>query len=539
MKKICAATIAMIIAFAGVKAQQPKKKSIKVISDPKLNTGKPNILVIWGDDNGWQNVSRYGMGTMGNATPNIDRIGIEGITFTDHYAQPSCTAGRAAFITGQYPIRSGMTTVGSPGDALGLQPESPTLAEVLKAQGYTSGHFGKNHLGDRNSHLPTAHGFDEFYGNLYHLNTQEESEQRDYQAEAEKFPGGYEAYEKKFGTRGVIHSWATDVDNPTEEPRWGKVGKQKIFDDGPLTQKRMQLFDSAEVAPKAMDFMPNAKKNGKPFFVWLNTSRMHLYTRLPEHWRYAAEKQSSEADFYGSGLLQHDADVKTILDFLDRNGLAENTVVWYSTDNGPEHSSWPHGGTTPFRGEKMSCFEGGVRVISMVRWPGNIKAGTISNGMQAHMDMFTTFAAIAGVKDVANDIMARKKQYIDGVNNLDLWTGKTNESSRHDFFYYYESKLMAIRMDQWKIHFNTKEDYYANVVPRTAPLVFNIRMDPNETYDSKDSYGHLLQKVSWIFAPMGEKISEHIGTLMKYPPVQGAKSFDMSNIMEVLKRSQQ
>jgi arylsulfatase A-like enzyme len=532
---------AMIILLVAVNimAQQPKGKKTTVVSSPKLNTDKPNILVIWGDDIGWQNVSQYGMGTMGYTTPNIDRIGKEGITFTDHYAQPSCTAGRVAFITGQYPIRSGMTTVGSPGDALGLQPESPSLAEVLKGQGYTSGHFGKNHLGDRNSHLPTAHGFDEFYGNLYHLNTQEESEQRDYQAEAKKYPGGIEAYEKKFGTRGILHSWATEVDDPTVEPRWGKVGKQKIVDDGPLTQKRMQLFDSAEVAPKAMDFMLRAKKSGKPFFVWLNTSRMHLYTRLPDHWRFAAEKYSSEADFYGSGLLQHDADVKTILDFLDKNGLAENTIVWYSTDNGPEHSSWPHGGTTPFRGEKMSCFEGGVRVVSMVRWPGRIKPGTVANGIQTHMDMFTSFAAIAGVKDVAADMMTQKKQYIDGLNNLDYWTGKTNESKRHDFFYYYESKLMAIRMDQWKIHFNTKEDYYANVVPRTAPLVFNLRMDPNETYDNKDAYGHLLQKVSWIFAPMGEKIGLHIKTLMEYPPVQGAKSFDMSNIMEVIKRPQQ
>jgi arylsulfatase A-like enzyme len=529
--------LALVIAgFAqsGKKPVQPPKGTIVVASD-KLATDKPNILVIWGDDIGWQNISAYGMGTMGYTTPNIDRIGKEGAIFTDHYAQPSCTAGRAAFITGQYPIRSGMTTVGSPGDALGLQPGSPCLAEVLKVQGYATGHFGKNHLGDRNIHLPTAHGFDEFYGNLYHLNTQEESEQRDYKNEAKKYPGGAEAYEKKFGTRAIIHSWATDTDDETVQPRWGKVGKQKITEDGPLTQKRMELFDSAEVAPKAMDFMLKAKKNGKPFFVWLNTSRMHLYTRLNEHWRYAAEKYTSEADYYGSGLLQHDADVKTILDFLEKNGLAENTVVWYSTDNGPEHSSWPHGGTTPFRGEKMSTFEGGVRVISMVRWPGHIKSGTVLNGIQSHMDMFTTFAAMAGVKNVAADMLAQKKQYIDGVNNLDYWTGKTNESKREDLFYYYESKLMAIRMNQWKVHFNLKEDYYGDVQPRTAPLVFNIRMDPNESYDNSDSYGHLLQKVSWIFAPMGEKIGLHVKTLLEYPPVQGAKSFDMSNIIESIK----
>ncbi len=476
---------------------------------------------------------------MGYRTPGIDRIAKEGVMFTDHYAQPSCTAGRASFITGQYPIRSGMTTVGSPGDALGLQPESPSLAEVMKANGYATGHFGKNHLGDRNIHLPTAHGFDEFFGNLYHLNTQEESEQRDYKGVANKYPGGFNAYEEKFGTREVIHSWATNVDDNTVQPRWGKIGKQKIENEGPLTQERMKLFDSAEVAPKAMDFMKKAAADNKPFFVWLNTSRMHLYTRLNDHWRYAAEKYTSEADYHGSGMLQHDADVKAILDFLDANGLAENTVVWYSTDNGPEHSSWPYGGTTPFRGEKMSTYEGGIRVISMVRWPGKIKPGTVLNGIQAHMDMFTTFAAIAGSTNVADDMMKTKKQVIDGVNNLDYWTGKSNESKRHDFFYYYESKLAAIRMDQWKIHFNTKENYYANVVPLTMPLVFNIRMDPNESYSDKESYGHLVQKVSWIFAPMGEKITEHVKSLIAYPPVQGSKSFDMSNIMQVLNKTKE
>jgi len=507
----------------------------QVISSPKLNTDKPNILVIWGDDIGWQNVSAYGLGTMGYTTPGIDRIGNEGVKFVDHYAQPSCTAGRASFITGQYPIRSGMTTVGMPGDKLGLQPASPSLAEVLKKQGYATGHFGKNHLGDQNVHLPTNHGFDEFYGNLYHLNTQEEAEQRDFKARANEYPGGAAAYKNKFETRNVLHSYATNVDDPTIDPRFGKVGKQKITDEGPLTNERMKVFDSLEVASRAYDFMLKAKKDSKPFFVWLNTSRMHLYTRLNDHWRYAAEKYTSEEDYHGSGMLQHDADVKAVLDFLDANGLAENTVVWYSTDNGPEHSSWPYGATTPFRGEKMSTYEGGMRVISMVRWPGHIPAGTTLNGIQTHMDMFTTFAAIAGVKDVAADMMKEKKQYIDGLNNLDYWTGKSKESKRHDVFYYYEAKLMAIRMDQWKIHFNTKEDYYANVVPLTAPLFFNLRMDPNESYDGEGGQ-HLLQRKSWLLAPMGEKINAHIATLLSYPPVQGSNSFDMSNIMDVIKK---
>lgn len=493
---------------------------------------KPNILVIWGDDIGWENVSAYGMGVMGYTTPNIDSIGKEGIRFTDHYAQPSCTAGRAAFITGQYPIRSGMTTVGQPGDVLGLQAASPSLAKILKEAGYETGHFGKNHLGDRNEHLPTVHGFDEFYGNLYHLNTQEEAEQRDYQQFGKAYSGSLEAYEKKFGTRGVIHSFATTTDDPTVDPRFGKIGKQTIEDTGPLTRERMKDFDAEEVIPKALDFMKKSKADGKPFFVWLNTSRMHLYTHLNDKWRYAAEKYTSESDIHGSGMLQHDHDIGLVLKFLKDNGLDKNTIVWYSTDNGPEHASWPHGSTTPFRGEKMTTYEGGVRVISMLRWPDAIKGGQILNGIQSHMDMFTSLAAVAGIKDVKDLVMKEKKQYIDGVNNLPYWEGESDHSERNSLFYYYESKLTAVRMGPWKFHFSTKEDYYANLVPRTAPLVFNLRMDPFESYDNKDSYGHLMQKVSWLLQPMGELMNEHLKTLAKYPPVQGGKSFNMSNVVE-------
>ena len=297
--------------------------------------------------------------------PNIDRIGMDGVRFTDHYAQPSCTAGRAAFVTGQYPIRS-----------------------------------GKNHLGDRNEHLPTMHGFDEFFGNLYHLNTQEEQEQRDFQRFGKAYSGSVEAYEKKFGTRGVIHSFASDKDDPTVDPRFGRVGRQTLTDTGPLTQDRMKDFDAAEAIPKATDFMKKSQADGKPFFVWLNATRMHLYTRLNDKWRYAAEKYTSEADLHGSGMLQHDHDVGLVLAFLKENGLDENTIVWYSTDNGPEHSSWPHGATSPFRGEKMTTYEGGVRVVSMLRWPGTVRAGSVLNGIQAHQDMFTSLAAAAGVPDV-------------------------------------------------------------------------------------------------------------------------------------------
>lgn len=501
---------------------------------------KPNILVIWGDDIGWQNVSAYGMGTMGYTTPNIDSIGKEGIIFTDQYAQPSCTAGRAAFITGQYPIRSGMTTVGQPGDPRGLKAESPSLGEVMKAQGYATGQFGKNHLGDNNPALPTVHGFDEFYGLLYHLNVMEEADQRDYKNFAEKYSGSMEGYEKKFGARELVHSWATDKDDSTVDPRWGRVGKQKIEYAGKLNAKRMEDFDASEVAPMAMKFMKKAKDDGKPFFVWLNTSRMHVYTRLNDKWRYAAEKHTSEVDLHGSGMMQHDHDIGVVLKFLKDNDLEKNTIVWYSTDNGPEHATWPHGGTTPFRGAKMGTYEGGVRVISMVKWPDAIKPGRTLNGIQTHMDMFTTLAAAAGVPDVNAKMLKEKKQYIDGVNNLDYWTGKSDESARNSVFYYYENKLTAIRMGPWKFHFSEKESYYSNVQPRTVPLLFNLRMDPFESYSNEDSYGHLMQKMSWLMGPMGELMQAHLKTLADYPPVQGAKSFDMSNVVqEFMQKGQQ
>lgn len=494
-------------------------------------TKHPNILVIWGDDIGWENVSAYGMGVMGYTTPNIDRIGYEGIRFTDHYAQPSCTAGRAAFITGQYPIRSGMVTVGVPGDKLGLQAASPCLAEVLKKAGYKTGQFGKNHLGDRNEHLPTVHGFDEFYGNLYHLNTQEQSEYEGYKNYAKSYPGGPEAFAKKFGTRGVLHSFATSNDDQTVDPKFGKVGKQKIEDTGPLTIERMKDFDAAEVIPRAEEFMKKSKDDGKPFFVWLNTSRMHLYTHLNEKWEHAADTITHDQDMHGGGMMQHDHDVGLVLDWLKAQGLDENTIIWYSTDNGPEHSSWPYGATTPFRGEKMTTYEGGIRVISMLRWPGVIQPSQIDNGIQAHMDMFTTFAAIAGVSNVNEDIKREKKQYIDGINNLDYWLGKTKKSRRNDFMYYHESRLMAVRQGPWKIHFSTREDYYDDITPR-GYLIFNLRSDPFESYDTKDSYGHMAQRTSWVVAPMMELAQQHLKTLIEYPSVQKGTTFDASNLVE-------
>lgn len=505
-----------------------------------LAADQPNIVVIFGDDIGWQNVSAYGMGTMGYKTPNIDKIAEQGIRFTDHYAQPSSTAGRAAFITGQYPIRSGMTTVAMPGGALGIKKETPSLAEVLKQVGYATGQFGKNHLGDHNFALPTVHGFDEFFGNLYHLNTQEEHEQRDYINFAKAYSGSVAEYAKKFGTRGVLHCFATDTEDKTVDPRFGEVGKQKCTDTGPLGNERMNNFDRAEMIPAALEFIDKSMKADKPFFTWINTSRMHLYTRLDEKWRYAAENYTSEYDYYGSGMLQHDDDIGFLLDELKKRGVTENTIILYTTDNGPEHSSWPHGGTTPFRGEKMTTYEGGVRVPTMVSWPAAIPSGQILNGIQGHQDLFTTLASAAGVKDVNEKMLKEKKQYIDGVNNLAYWKGETDKSARNSILYYFEGQLSAVRVGPWKFHFAIAEHYYDNLLPLTKPKMYNLRADPFESYDSIDANGHLVQKMSWLLAPVSELVQEHVKSLVEYPPTQGGTTFNMAEVIEnAMKQTQQ
>ena len=505
---------------------QAQKSSNSMASKTK----KPNILIIFPDDVGWQNVSAYGLGTMGYTTPNIDRIAREGIMFTDHYAQPSCTAGRAALITGQYPIRSGMTTVGRPGATLGLKAGSPTLAEVLKKQGYATGQFGKNHLGDRNEHLPTVHGFDEFFGNLYHLNTQEEYQQKDYPQDPEFF--------KKYGTREVLHTWASNIDDPTVDPRFGRVGKQKIENSGQLSKERMETVDE-EFIDASLKFAKKAKEDGKPFFIWLNTSRMHMYTHLKPESRYLALPYTTEHDMYGSGMMEHDMQVGMILAELEKMGELENTIVVYSTDNGPEHSARTHGGTTPFRGEKMTTYEGGVRVPMMVMWKNHIPEGRVLRGIQAHMDIFTTLAAAAGVEDVTADMLKEKKQYIDGVNNLDYWLGKTDKSNRNNFIYYHESGIRAIRIDQWKLHFETSENYYAPYEKQKFPIIYNLTFDPFESFDNTTDRSDILQRKQFLNEPVQEILNEHIKTLMDYPPLQKAATFDFSELMNQLQSGKQ
>jgi arylsulfatase A-like enzyme len=500
-----------------------------VTAQTEADGNKPNIVVIWGDDVGFTNLSIYSRGVMGYRTPNIDRIAKEGVLFTDHYAHPSCTAGRAAFVTGMYPIRTGLTAVGMVGGPVGMQAQDATLAEVLKTRGYATGQFGKNHLGDRNEHLPTVHGFDEFFGNLYHLNTEEEPEDEDYPADPE--------FKKRHGPRGVLHTWATDTVDETVDPRFGKIGKQRIVDTGPLTRKRMETVDE-ELVKEGTVFMKKARAARKPFFVWFATTRMHTFTRVPDRYRDEVKQHTSYHDAYGAGVIQHDEHVGIILKQLDEMGIADNTIVIYSTDNGVEHSTYPHGGTTPFRSEKMTTWEGGVRVPMLVRWPGRIPAGSELNGIQSHEDVFTTLSAAAGVPDVCERIGrgdklgtdVEHKNHIDGVNNLGYWTGAAKESARDEYIYYAESRIQAIRMNQWKAHFMTRDGYYGTTTKPDLAWLFNVRQDPYESYDQAPGpRATLTQQKTYLYNEVMDRLGRHMTTLQKYPPKQKGSSLSVGD----------
>ena len=500
---------------------------------------KPNIVVIWGDDIGYWNVGAYTHGLMGR-TPNIDSIARDGMIFTDHYGQPSCTAGRAAFITGQMPIRTGMTTIGIPGSALGIQKEDPTLAEVLKSQGYATAQFGKNHLGDRNEFLPTNHGFDEWFGNLYHLNAEEEPEELDYPGQ--KNPN----YKKQFGPRGVFHAWATDTDDPTTDPKFGRVGKQRIQDTGPLTRKRMETFDG-EVLAETLKWMDKAGKGGKPFFLWFNSTAIHIWSH-PTH-KYvqmAVDEGRAEEDVVRAKMLEHDEHVGAILKKLQELGVSDDTIVVYSTDNGFELLFWPDGGYSPFRGEKGTTWEGGVRVPCLVKWPGHIPAGRVSNALQSHEDLFVTLAAAAGLPDVKEKLLTGYKMgattykvHLDGYNNLDLWTGKTEKSARREYFYYDETDLMAVRVDGWKMHIGVKNNglWWDPKSYPSVPYVFNLLMDPMEKMDPlSHEWGYVGRKflASKLWAPTaaGPFLAAHLKSLADYPPRQAADSLSAKKAIE-------
>ena len=500
---------------------------------------RPNILVIWGDDIGMWNVGAYTHGLMGH-TPNIDSIAYEGMLFTDHYGQPSCTAGRAAFIMGQLPIRTGMTTIGIPGSTRGIQASDPTLAEVLKSVGYATAQFGKNHLGDRNEFLPTVHGFDEWFGNLYHLNAEEEPEELDYPGQ--KNP----EYKKTFGPRGVLHAWAADKDDATTDPKFGRVGKQKIEDTGPLTRKRMETFD-AEVVDKTLDWLDRVGKGEKPFFCWFNTTAIHIHSHSPKKWiQKAVDEGRAEEDVVRAKMLEHDEQVGQLLDKLRELGIEDNTIVIYSTDNGNEMMLWPDGGYAPFRGEKGTTWEGGVRVPHLVKWPARIPAGSVSNEIQNHEDVYATLAAAAGLPDLKENLLkgyslngTKFKVHLDGYNNLDHWTGASKTSARNEIFYYDETDLMAVRVNNWKMHIGVKregswwdEKYYPSV-----PYIFNLRMDPMEKMDPQShEWGYIGRKffASKLWAPTagGPYIAEHLKTLMEFPPSQGADTLSLKKALE-------
>ncbi|HOM13564.1 MAG TPA: arylsulfatase [Rubrivivax sp.] len=480
-----------------------------------LAARRPNILVIMADDVGITNVGAYSHGMM-VPTPNIDRIGREGLLFTDHYAHPSCTPGRAAFITGQLPIRTGLTTVGLPGSPIGLDARDPTLAEVLKAQGYRTGQFGKNHLGDRNSHLPTVHGFDEFFGNVYHLNSEEEPELPEWP----KTPG----FDARYKPRGVLDCAATDVDDRSDDGRFGPMGKQRCKDTGPLTRQRMQTVDE-EFNARTQDFMRRAVKDGQPFFVWHNPSRMHIYTHLKPASRQLAAPYSSSLDVFGSGMMEHDGHVGALLKLLDELKVADNTVVIYTSDNGPMTAWWPDGGTTPFRGEKATTWEGGVRVPLLLRWPARIAKGKVSNGIQTHEDLFTTLAAAAGVPDAAERLRASHQVHIDGVNNLEHWTGSA-PSQRTIVYYYNERELTAIRIGPWKSHLKVRDGFFDYLKPSTK--VFNLRMDPFEQHDGHKADEIAMQLgIAWG-GQVYDAIGAHLATLKQYPPRQAGGSLSVA-----------
>ena len=481
---------------------------------------KPNILIIWGDDIGYWNISAYNRGMMGYRTPNIDRIAKEGAIFTDAYGQQSCTAGRAAFITGQSPFRTGLTKVGMPGAKLGLNVEDPTIAAYLKTKGYMTGQFGKNHLGDLDEHLPTNHGFDEFFGNLYHLNAEDEPEHVDYPKDPE--------FKKKFGPRGVIKS---SVDG-------------KIEDTGPLTKKRMETIDE-EVTAAAIDFMERAKAAEKPFFLWWNSTRMHVWTRLK-----AESEGKTGLGIYPDGMVEHDGHIGQILDKLDEMGLAENTIVMYSTDNGAEKFTWPDGGTAPFRGEKNDNWEGGFRVPLLVRWPGVIAPGTEVNEIISHEDWFPTFAAATGETDIKEKLKKGTrwgsrdyKVHLDGYNFLSYFTGETKEWPRKEFFYFSDTgDLLNLRYNRFKLVFAEQRahgfDVWEN--PFTFlrfPKLFDLRSDPFEHADEIDAMGYQRWRAERMFVlvPAQAYVAQFLETFKEFPPRQKPASFSIDQVLEKLK----
>jgi len=507
-------TLALVASLALTPAAHAQKAT-------KKPGGKPNILVIWGDDIGLWNVSAYNLGQMGYKTPNIDRIAREGALFTDLYGQQSCTAGRGAFLTGQSPFRTGLLKVGLPGAKEGLQPEDPTLAELLKPQGYVTGQFGKNHLGDLDAMLPTMHGFDEFFGSLYHLNAEEEPENPDYPKDP--------AFRAKYAPRGVLHSWALPS------------GGQRIENTGPLTKKRMETIDD-EFEAAAKQFIINAAKGDKPFFVWFNSTRMHIWTHLTP-----AQDGVTGLGIYPDGMVGHDAQVGRLLNLLDSLGIADNTIVQYSTDNGAEKFSWPDGGSSPYRNEKASNWEGAYRVPGMIKWPGTIKPGTVLNDIVSHEDWVPTLVAAAGNPNVKEQLLGGYQAagktftvHLDGYNLTDYLAGKAPDPRKEFFYFNDDGSLVGLRYNQWKVVFTEQRAEGLDVwqdpfVPLRFPKLFNLRSDPFETADHESiNYGKWRVEHAFVLVPAQAYVGQFLGTFRDYPPRQKAGSFSLDNALEAL-----
>ncbi|TPG33939.1 arylsulfatase [Flavobacterium pectinovorum] len=529
MKKLLALLFITVSFIA--QAQQSKKNNSK-------SSGKPNIVIITCDDVGIWNISAYHRGMMGGRTPNIDRIASQGALFTDYYAQQSCTAGRAALILGQTPFRTGLLMVGLPAAKQGVQSSDPTIAELLKPLGYATAQIGKNHLGDRNEYLPTVHGFDEFYGMLYHLNAMEEPYADDYPKSPE--------FLAKFGPRNILDAKASDVDDPTVDPRWGRVGKQVITDGGPLpphpgmdpkAKFNMENVDD-EILRRSLDFMDKSKKANKPFFLWYNSTRMHVWTHLSSKW-----KDKSGYGLYADGMMELDDEVGQILKKLDDLGIADNTILVFTSDNGPEIFTWPDGGNQPFRGEKGTTYEGGFRVPTVVRWPGVIKPNIIINDMMSNEDWMPTILAAAGDPDVKEKLLKGMtvgdktfKNHLDGYNFVPFFKGEVTTGPRHEFFYFGSgADLMALRYDDWKVSFKTIKGnlFSGQVETTTAPIVTNLRQDPWERYqDQSMNYGKWWGEKLWTMVPAVQIVGGFLQTFKEYPPSQASGGLTVSQFLE-------
>jgi arylsulfatase len=523
---LVAAKTLTVDAFA-----QAQKAAPSSAPAPAVSSGRqPNILMIMADDIGWFNISAYNHGIMGYKTPNIDRIAKEGAMFTDWYGEQSCTAGRAAFITGQSPIRTGLTKVGLPGSTIGLHAEDMSVAEALKPLGYATGQFGKNHLGDRNEYLPTVHGFDEFFGNLYHLNAEEEPQNPDYPKDPR--------FRAKFGPRGVLKCKASDRDDPTIDPTYGRVGKQVIENTGPLDTKRMETVD-VEFLNAALDFIDRNQRANTPWFCYFNSTRMHIWTHLK-----AASQGKTGVGLYPDGMVELDGYVGELLKKLDDLGVANNTIVVFTTDNGAEVMTWPDGGATPFRGEKATNWEGGYRVPMAIRWPGTIQPGSVFNEMFSHYDLIPTFAAAGGDPDIVAKC-ARGSQigdktfkvHLDGYNLMPFFKGEAKETPRREFVYWNDDgQLVAIRYDEWKSVFLAQNNkgigvWQGGFTDLRVPKLFNLRADPFERGDESILYDKWLADHVFVQVPMQALAANWLSSFQEFPVRQKPASFNLDQVM--------